>query len=1092
MITSSLWSTSILALIGGLGSDSALPESNPGLCDSHQRIETQANTFTQSAQEDATLAVDSDGRMLVAWASRRQEGGTYGVFAQLLDPLGRPIGTELHVNQTMRGNQSDPNLAFGPDGTAWATWSSTMANSEANGVFVRRLAQNEEGFGVIGDELRVTSDDFAFFQEPVVAVAENGTALIAWTRTTGAGTNVLEARSVASDGSLGELFVLEQEAALVRVPDLVAMPDGSFAAAWGRFDDLGRPLDLGGAILQADGTSHDFAIAEAKDERYEIEPSLDVDAAGNLLVAWMSADAYGDVSVMGRRFSAEGKAQGPAFEVETPAGGYVSGATAIVAPGGEFAVAFNHHTAQVREGQPVLKQTEVLAQLFDKQGVAQGERIALAQDSAGARSLQAGLNARRAAWTELGQLAVAWSGMTDGDKSGIGVTLFAPKDLDLPAPAAVKAMPALADLSSDEIEDLVKPDIIPPGMRNLPPVPATFGTAAGTGFRAHTQTQFTPPDPDIAVGPDRIVTQVNGRIRIFDKAGTQLLDQNTNGSAGFWGAQGGGTFIFDPINTYNIHSDRFFVANSELATGDFFTFAASTTNSPTSTNDWHKYRVQVTPVCNFPDFPNMGFNQDAYFITTDCFSGGGNRAYIIDRAAVESGAAITSLPSVQMSPGLQSLGNTKRYDVGTTQYFISAGFSSGSSLKIQAITNPTTTPNLVSINVSVPSFSTPTDAPQMGTTARLDVIDNRIKHGIVRNDILWCTQNVGVSGITRVRWYEIALNGWPTSGSNPSVLNQGDLDAGPGIYTFFGAVAVNANGDAVIAYDRSASNEFPSIEYMTRPSGDLVFSNPTPLQVSAANYTAGRYGDYAGLVIDPADDAQFWSHHEYSESNWATWVGSINVDPGQNLNPTADFTGTPLSGDAPLNVAFTDLSTSQGAGISSWAWSFGDGASSTAQNPSHLYVTPGTYTVSLTVTDDLGSDTKTLPGYVTVTLNMDASVIKRFGSGTNPDIFNTVTLPVIGTDWVSTIDSGSVGGGALNFVFGYDAPTQLPTAFGELLIDPTSNFFLGDAGINVGGTSTHAIPVPLDNSLIGVAVFTQGFVNNPPLLTNGLDLILGL
>lgn len=59
----------------------------------------------------------------------------------------------------------------------------------------------------------------------------------------------------------------------------------------------------------------------------------------------------------------------------------------------------------------------------------------------------------------------------------------------------------------------------------------------------------------------------------------------------------------------------------------------------------------------------------------------------------------------------------------------------------------------------------------------------------------------------------------------------------------------------------------------------------------------------------------------------------------------ADFSGTPLFGTAPLTVAFTDLSTGT---PTSWAWSFGDGGTSTAQNPTHIYTAPGVYTVTLT------------------------------------------------------------------------------------------------------------------------------------------------
>jgi len=78
--------------------------------------------------------------------------------------------------------------------------------------------------------------------------------------------------------------------------------------------------------------------------------------------------------------------------------------------------------------------------------------------------------------------------------------------------------------------------------------------------------------------------------------------------------------------------------------------------------------------------------------------------------------------------------------------------------------------------------------------------------------------------------------------------------------------------------------------------------------------------------------------------------------------PTADFTGTPTSGTAPLAVQFTDAST----GATSWSWNFGDGGNSTAQNPSHTYTSEGSYTVTLTATNVSGSDVDTKTGYITV------------------------------------------------------------------------------------------------------------------------------
>ncbi len=79
--------------------------------------------------------------------------------------------------------------------------------------------------------------------------------------------------------------------------------------------------------------------------------------------------------------------------------------------------------------------------------------------------------------------------------------------------------------------------------------------------------------------------------------------------------------------------------------------------------------------------------------------------------------------------------------------------------------------------------------------------------------------------------------------------------------------------------------------------------------------------------------------------------------------PTANFEGTPTSGYVPLTVQFTDLSSGQ---INTWSWDFGDGETSTEQNPEHTYNNTGTYTVSLTVTGDAGTDTYTINDYIEV------------------------------------------------------------------------------------------------------------------------------
>jgi len=80
--------------------------------------------------------------------------------------------------------------------------------------------------------------------------------------------------------------------------------------------------------------------------------------------------------------------------------------------------------------------------------------------------------------------------------------------------------------------------------------------------------------------------------------------------------------------------------------------------------------------------------------------------------------------------------------------------------------------------------------------------------------------------------------------------------------------------------------------------------------------------------------------------------------------PVAGFTADPTSGTAPLMIQFTDSSTNT---PTSWTWSFGDGVSSSVQDPVHTYTAAGTYTITLIATNTEGSNVATQTNLITVT-----------------------------------------------------------------------------------------------------------------------------
>lgn len=146
-------------------------------------------------------------------------------------------------------------------------------------------------------------------------------------------------------------------------------------------------------------------------------------------------------------------------------------------------------------------------------------------------------------------------------------------------------------------------------------------------------------------------------------------------------------------------------------------------------------------------------------------------------------------------------------------------------------------------------------------------------------------------------------------------------------------------------------------------SGNSTDQNPV--------YTYQNAGTYSVSLIVVNDNGR----------NSTTKTDYISVLP--RASPAANFTANVTTGTAPLAVAFTDTSTNNPTG---WNWTFGDGALSDQQNPTHVYSEPGNYSVNLQVINADGTNSLLKTDYVSVYLT--ETVVTLQPAPPNPPLAN--------------------------------------------------------------------------------------------------------
>ena len=625
-------------------------------------------------------------------------------------------------------------------------------------------------------------------------------------------------------------------------------------------------------------------------------------------------------------------------------------------------------------------------------------------------------------------------------------TLIGPKRVVQPNGSILAANPATAALSA--------------------PTAGTSFDSIGKGYSTFT-VNSAPPDTNSAVGPTQIVTIVNSGFTVQSKTGAILYGPAATNSvfAGFGGAcqttnDGDGVVRYDRL------ADRWILtqfANVSSASGPYYECVA-VSQTGDATGAWYRYAFQFT---NFPDYPKVAVWPDAYYVTYNMFSASGWWLYAtacaMDRVKMLAGSPATQVCYNTSSSygGLLAgdLDSATQPPANAPNPIIALGVSNN-DLAVWKFKPDFSTPGNSTFTgpsaLTVSSYSMACNGgncvPQSGTTNTLDGLGDRLMNRYVYRNFgthqaLVVSHSVNVGNTVGVRWYEVRIDANGTA----SIYQQGTYTPDSS-YRWMPSIAMDKVGNIALGYSISSSSSFPSIAVTGRLAGDALGTmtqGETIVHSGGGSQTGSlrRWGDYATMNIDPADDCTFWFSTEYLKSsgsfNWSTRISSFTLP--NCLTPATDgftMSATPSSGAVlPTQSASTTIGTvttigsgqtvalsatglPTGASATFTPSSVASGASSTLDITTGANTPAGTYTITVIGTGGVTSASTTYTLTVSsfgVTLSPASGSVTQ-GTGTvTPNVSITksgnaqpVTLSATGvptgvtaTFGTTTLNSGS-------------------------------------------------------------------------------------
>lgn len=445
------------------------------------------------------------------------------------------------------------------------------------------------------------------------------------------------------------------------------------------------------------------------------------------------------------------------------------------------------------------------------------------------------------------------------------------------------------------------------------------------GFAAYGDAAPWVPDCALAVGPNHLVVPVNRHARFFTKLGTMTYDAPLYGTGGFFSIASDTTVVFDPVALFDPHSQRFFVAAGGRGPDRLY-LAVSDDDDPNGA--WFQYDFDSSVIGEQTDFPCIGVDSSTVYVSVKM-----EGAVIADRwkgvvmwekaSILNGGTALVTRRRFSAIFNSISFAGITTYDGGApAQYFASnpdGPFPGGSAIRLTALRDPQGDRTFDTFDLAISPWWFAGNVDELGNATGISSEPGHFfKHGVYRNGKLYVANNVAPTPAADravVRWMEIAMNGWPASGQNPSLVREGSLDLGmtpqgSPISTIYPDIAVDALGNVAIACNRVSADEHASVvrAYRRFDAPANSWTNIAVWKTGSApgdGFAGGAWGDYSSLDEDPAAPGTFWGHAEFREPGLVrTWIAQL--DPTGTSAPVVSAGGASVALGAPRPNPFLD------------------------------------------------------------------------------------------------------------------------------------------------------------------------------------------